>query len=60
MTVAVLAKNLNAEKLNISCTEKQLNIVAKDLDSLNINFHFNLAHPIKPDQTQVKFLSTKV
>jgi len=55
-----LAKNQNDKSLNIKYTENTLSIQSTDSEGLQIDFNFNLEHNIIPDQTQVKYMSTKV
>jgi hypothetical protein len=60
VTVSVLAKNLNPADVNVTSKEKSLSIVSNDQEKVKIDFNFNLANEIRAEETQVKFLSTKL
>ncbi|CAF0908742.1 unnamed protein product [Brachionus calyciflorus] len=58
--VTILAKNVQSDDLNILSNSDNLKIDSKNEEKFKINFSFNLSHPIVADQTQIKYLSTKV
>ncbi|RNA28030.1 suppressor of G2 allele of SKP1 -like protein [Brachionus plicatilis] len=60
VTVTLLAKNVQQNDIKIVPQENNLKIESNNTEKYNINLNFNLTHPIIPDQTQIKYLSSKV
>lgn len=60
VTVSVLAKNRSANDVKIISTENTLVIQGTDDKKIKIDFNFNLEHPILSEQTQIKFMSSKI
>lgn len=60
VTVTIYAKNIAEADIKIDCTENKLIIKSVDTSKTNIDFSFNLEHPVNPTETVIKFMSTKI
>ncbi|XP_019969196.1 protein SGT1 homolog isoform X1 [Paralichthys olivaceus] len=58
--VTVMAKNVPKDGVCVNFMEKELNIMIQLASGENYNFHLNLLHPIVPQQSNFKILTTKV
>jgi len=60
VTVSILVKNVTSNDVTINSTENELIIKGNNQDNLPLNFNFNLANKVVPEQTQIKFLTNKI
>ncbi|KAM3605431.1 uncharacterized protein V6R79_025586 [Siganus canaliculatus] len=58
--VTVMAKNVPKDGVRVSFAEKELATTIKLASGENFNLHLQLLHPIVPEQSNFKILSTKV
>ncbi|XP_021175106.2 protein SGT1 homolog [Fundulus heteroclitus] len=58
--VTIMAKNVPKDGLRVSFTERELSAEIEMASGENCNLHFHLLHPIVPQQSSFKILTTKV
>lgn len=60
VTVSIMAKNQKSSDVQISSTADKLLVKSINPENVQYDFDFNLEYPVIPDQTQIKFMSTKI
>lgn len=60
VTVSILAKNRSTNDAKVETTDRKLIVKSIGEEKPKIDFDFNLEYPILSDQTQVKYMSTKI